>query len=155
MEKKQVLIYTDGGCAPNPGLGGWGAVLISVDSGKEKELSGFELQSTNNRMELMAAIMALAELKRSCIVTLRTDSSYLKKAFTDGWLVNWQRNNWKTASKQPVKNKDLWERLLELTKTHAVTWEWVKGHSTSRYNNRCDELVHEARSRSRLNPVGQ
>ena len=147
MEKKEkVIIYTDGGCSPNPGLGGWSAILIYPShSNSEKELSGAEPQTTNNRMELTAALMALRSLKRPCSVVLHTDSQYLKKAFTDNWLKNWQRNGWKNAQKKPIANKDLWLELLAMNTKHDIQWEWVKGHSNNIYNERCDHLVAEAR----------
>ncbi|MBN1292463.1 MAG: ribonuclease HI [Candidatus Latescibacteria bacterium] len=148
MEKSRVTIYTDGGCSPNPGPGGWGVVLISPDhNGHIKELSGAETQSTNNRMELTAAIMALRSLKRPCEVNLHTDSQYLKKAFTENWLNNWLRNGWKNANRKPVANKDLWLELIELNKVHNINWRWVKGHSTDIHNKRCDQLVSEAREK--------
>ena len=144
-----VIIYTDGGCSPNPGLGGWGAVLISPAHQTRKELYGSEPDTTNNRMELLAAIMALCELKKPCQVELYTDSQYLKKAFTDGWLNKWQRNGWQTSNKKPVVNQDLWEELLRLTAVHTVAWKWVKGHASTVENNRCDQLVQRARDEYR------
>jgi len=150
MSKDRIVIYTDGGCSPNPGLGGWAAVLISPEhDNHKKELYGHEPDTTNNRMELTAAIKALQSLNKSCTVELSTDSQYLKKAFTDGWLVNWQRNGWKTAAKKPVKNDDLWRELLRLDKEHEIHWKWVKGHAMNKYNNRCDELVGLARDEYR------
>ncbi|MFI4912983.1 MAG: ribonuclease HI [Sedimentisphaeraceae bacterium JB056] len=142
----KVIIYTDGGCSPNPGPGGWGAVLISPSLNHEKQLYGSEPDSTNNRMELTAAIKALEALKRPCKVQFFTDSQYLQKAFTQGWLESWQKKNWRTAAKKPVKNKDLWLELLDLTSTHQIEWQWVKGHSNNKYNEMCDQLVHKARS---------
>lgn len=141
----KVIIYTDGGCSPNPGPGGWGAVLILPGRNYEKELYGSEAESTNNRMEITAAISAIKALKRPCEIELFTDSQYLQKAFTQSWLVNWQKNNWRTAAKKPVQNKDLWLELLEVTKTHEIEWKWVKGHSENKYNEICDQLVHKAR----------
>jgi len=147
MEKDTVIIYTDGGCSPNPGLGGWSAVLISPGHNNfNKELSGAEPDSTNNRMELTAAIMALRSLKRSCKVELHTDSHYLKKAFTDNWLKKWLANGWKNANKKSVANVDLWKELLELDTKHEIKWKWVKGHSDNEFNTRCDTLVAEARN---------
>ncbi|MGH2270985.1 ribonuclease HI [Anaerohalosphaeraceae bacterium U12dextr] len=141
----RVVIYTDGGCSPNPGLGGWAAVLISPEHNHyTKELSGAQPDTTNNRMELLAAIRALEALKTPCQVELHTDSKYLQHAFTEKWLDTWQRNDWKTAAKKPVVNQDLWCRLLELTAIHSVRWCWVKGHSDNKYNQRCDELVQKA-----------
>ncbi len=142
----KVVIYTDGGCSPNPGVGGWGAVLISATHKVEKQIYGSEAQSTNNRMELTAAIRALESLKRPCKVEFFTDSQYLRKAFTEGWLEKWQKNNWRTAQKKAVLNQDLWEKLIELTKTHDIKWEWVKGHSNNKYNEICDQLVLKARN---------
>jgi len=149
MTKEKVIIYTDGGCSPNPGLGGWAAILISPAHGNhEKEISGFEPESTNNRMELTAAIMALKSLKRPCSVELHTDSNYLKKAFTDGWLEKWTRNGWKTAGKKPVVNIDLWKELLALSSKHAIKWIWVRGHANNAFNERCDRLVATAREKA-------
>lgn len=147
IEKKdKVIVYTDGGCSPNPGLGGWGAVLISPSHGNRiKEISGAETNSTNNRMELTAAINALESIKRPCLVTIFTDSEYLKKAFTDKWLEKWQRNGWLTSAKKPVLNEDLWRKLVELDRIHEVKWEWVKGHADNEFNERCDTLVRQAR----------
>ena len=143
--KSHVIIYTDGGASPNPGLGGWAAVLYSPEYGKTREIYGAENDTTNNRMELTAAIMALEALKRPCDVDLHTDSAYLQNAFVKHWLKNWQRNNWRTSTGSDVLNRDLWERLIELTKIHSVKWHWVKGHADDEMNNRCDELVHKAR----------
>lgn len=144
------VIYTDGGCSPNPGLGGWAAVLLSPKHPElRKEISGAEPDTTNNRMELRAALEGVQTLKRSSHVKMVTDSQYLKKAFTDGWLVNWQRNGWKTAAKKPVKNEDLWRALIDAMGRHTVEWAWVKGHANNEENNRCDELVQEAREQYR------
>ena len=144
----KVTIFTDGAARGNPeGPGGYGYVLQYTDPKgvlHEKELSeGFE-KTTNNRMELMGPIAALEALNRPCDVDLYSDSQYLVKAFKDGWIGNWQRNGWKTAGKDPVKNRDLWERLLELTKTHHVTFQWVKGHDGHPENERCDKLATSA-----------
>lgn len=136
---KKVNIYTDGACSYNPGPGGWGAVLIY--RGKEKRISGFEPETTNNRMEMMAVIKALEALKEPCTVVLHTDSAYIHNAFSKHWIDNWQRNGWKTASKKPVENQDLWQRILELAAINQVTWKKVKGHSDDKYNNICDELA--------------
>lgn len=138
----QVTIYTDGGCQPNPGVGAWAALLIFGEH--EKELSGGHLDTTNNQMELTAAIEALAALNQRCAVTLVTDSTYLKNGITQ-WIPNWIRNGWKTADKKPVKNQDLWMRLHDLTQQHSITWKWVKGHATNPYNNRVDRLATQAR----------
>jgi ribonuclease HI len=133
-----VLIYTDGACSGNPGPGGWGAVLIS--GGHERELSGGEPQTTNNRMELMAAIMALEALKRPCKVDLHTDSQYVRQGITE-WLRGWKARGWLTADKKPVKNDDLWRRLDEARARHEVQWHWVKGHAGHPLNERADALA--------------
>jgi len=138
---KTVEIYTDGGCRGNPGVGGWGALLRF---GKfEKELSGYSMEATNNQMELMAAIEGLEALKEPCKVTLTTDSQYVKNGISQ-WIKNWKKNNWKTAAKKPVKNKELWQRLELATQKHDVTWAWVKGHAGHAENERVDELANEA-----------
>ncbi|MBQ9833296.1 MAG: ribonuclease HI [Clostridia bacterium] len=139
---KNVVIYTDGACSGNPGPGGYGAILMYKDM--KKEISGGEKETTNNRMELMAAIASLSLLKEPCSVELYTDSAYLCKAFTDGWIFNWLRNGWKTSTKKDVENRDLWEQLLKLSKTHKISWHKVKGHSDNEFNNRCDELARKA-----------
>lgn len=146
-QRLHVQIYTDGACDPNPGTGGWAAILISPESGAKKELVGAERETTNNRMELLAAIRALEALKQPCRVDLFTDSQYLRNAFNSGWLDNWQRNGWRTAQKKPVMNKDLWMELLELTQKHQVLWHWVRGHASNPLNNRCDELAVAAREK--------
>ena len=145
--KPRVHIYTDGACSPNPGTGGWGAILISADKGARKEFSGAQRDTTNNRMELTAAIEALKALKVPCQVELVTDSQYVMNGFTEGWLEKWQRNGWRTASKKPVVNVDLWRELLELTAKHETTWKWVRGHNANPMNNRCDELAVAARTK--------
>ncbi|MGC4033331.1 MAG: ribonuclease HI [Tepidisphaeraceae bacterium] len=144
---REVRIFTDGACDPNPGTGGWAAILIDVATGKRKEISGGEKDSTNNRMEITAVIEALTCLKEPAAVMLITDSEYVKNAFTKGWLKGWVAKGWKTASKQPVKNQDLWEKLLVLTATHHIEWKWVRGHSVDVDNNRCDELAVAARKK--------
>ncbi|HEY6872747.1 MAG TPA: ribonuclease HI [Geobacteraceae bacterium] len=136
-----VEIYCDGACSGNPGAGGWGAVLRYGE--KEKELSGFAGETTNNRMELTAAIEALASLKRPCRVILTTDSQYLMKGMTE-WIGGWVRKGWVNSKKEPVLNRDLWERLLELAKTHRIEWRWVRGHNGHPENERCDELARRA-----------
>jgi ribonuclease HI len=136
-----VQIFTDGACSGNPGPGGWGAVLRSGDS--EKELSGGEPETTNNRMELMAAISALEALKRPCRVELYTDSNYVKDGITR-WIRNWRRNGWRTADRKPVKNADLWQRLDLLMGTHEVDWRWVRGHAGHVENERADQLARDA-----------
>lgn len=143
MNKPQVTIYTDGGAKPNPnGPGGWAALLISGD--QRKELSGGERSTTNNRMELTAAIMALEALKQPCAVTLYTDSQYVHNGITD-WLPKWVRNGWRTADKKPVKNQELWERLYEATQRHEIEWKWVRGHAGHEQNERVDQLATAAR----------
>lgn len=138
---KSVSIYTDGACRGNPGPGGWGALLRYGES--EKKLSGAELQSTNNRMELTAAIRALEALSQSCKVDLYTDSQYLRKGITE-WMISWKKNNWKTAGKKPVKNIDLWHALDEQANRHEVKWHWVKGHSGHPENDLADQLANLA-----------
>ncbi|MBQ1251425.1 MAG: ribonuclease HI [Firmicutes bacterium] len=136
---KEVTIYTDGACSGNPGPGGWGAILEF--KGVEKEISGFEAQTTNNRMELTAAYRALALLKEPCIVKLYSDSAYLVNGFLQKWTVNWQKNGWKNSKKEPVLNSDLWKELIALEQKHQITWIKVKGHSDNEKNNRCDKLA--------------
>jgi len=138
---EKVHIFTDGACRGNPGPGGWGAILRYGD--REKEIYGAERATTNNRMELMAAIQALEALNRSCDAVVTTDSEYLRKGITE-WLPQWKRRGWKTASKQPVKNKDLWERLEKAIESHRVGWEWIKGHSGHEENERADALANRA-----------
>lgn len=140
MEK--VTIYTDGACSGNPGPGGWGALLMY--NGNKREISGGEKDTTNNIMELTAVIEGLKALKFKCEVDLYSDSSYVINGFKQGWIFNWIKNNWKTASNQPVKNKEIWQELYELTKIHKVNFIKVKGHSDNEYNNRCDELARNA-----------
>lgn len=144
-KNKKVIIYTDGGASPNPGLGGWAAVLISPAHNARREIYGAEDNTTNNRMELTAALKALKALKFPCCVDLYTDSNYLRSAFERGWLDKWLENGWKTSAKEPVLNRDLWEELLELSKIHDIKWNWVKGHADDAINNRCDALVKRAR----------
>lgn len=136
-----VTIYTDGGCKGNPGPGGWGVVLLS--GRHRRELSGAEPHTTNNRMELRAAIEGLRALNRRCRVTLVTDSEYVKNGITT-WINGWQRNGWKTKDKQPVKNAELWQELLAQTQRHEMQWRWTKGHANDAENNRCDALANEA-----------
>ena len=138
----KVVIYTDGACKGNPGPGGWGALLRSAD-GSEKELFGGELGTTNNRMEMMAVIEALAALKRPCQVTLHVDSQYVLKGMTE-WLAGWKAKGWKTASKQPVKNVDLWQRMDAMVNGagHRIDWQWVKGHAGDPGNERADALAN-------------
>lgn len=138
MEGDKVVIFTDGACSGNPGPGGWGAILAW--NGREKELKGGEADTTNNRMELIAAIEALESLKRPCTVELHTDSQYLRQGVTQ-WIHNWKRNGWRTADRKPVKNEDLWRRLDEALKRHSIDWRWVKGHAGHEMNERADLLA--------------
>ena len=140
-ELTKVEIATDGACKGNPGPGGWGALIRS--GGTEKELSGGEKLTTNNHMELMAAIEGLRALKRPCRVTLSTDSRYVMDGLTK-WIKGWQKNGWKTAAKQPVKNAELWQALLDAAKPHRIDWVWVKGHAGHPDNERCDRLASDA-----------
>lgn len=135
-------IYTDGACSGNPGPGGWGAVILDQDD-KQKNISGSEKNTTNNRMELLAAIMSLKKIKTNSEVVIFTDSTYVKNGITE-WMKNWKKNGWKNSSKKPVKNKDLWEKLDKLCETNNVSWKWVKGHSTNEFNNLADELATKA-----------
>ena len=137
----EVEIFTDGACKGNPGPGGWGAVIRAGNN--EKELSGGEPVTTNNRMELLAAIRALEALKRPCQVTVTTDSNYVRDGITK-WIFGWQKNGWRTADKKPVKNAELWQELLEATKPHRITWRWVKGHAGHPENERADKLACDA-----------
>lgn len=137
-----VEVWTDGGCRPNPGPGGWAAILKF--KGAVKELAGGELETTNNRMELTAAAEALGALTRPCRVVLHTDSQYLKDGITR-WHTGWVRKNWRTTGGDPVKNMDLWKRILEAAKPHEIDWRWVKGHSGNPMNERADELATQAR----------
>lgn len=136
---KQIEIYTDGACSGNPGPGGWGAVLVY--NGKEKELSGSEKETTNNRMELTAVIMALNALNQPCEVKLTTDSKYVCDAVNIGWVYSWRKNGWKKSDKKPALNVDLWKELLSLLEKHEVQFIWVKGHNGHKYNEICDALA--------------
>lgn len=138
--KKRVAIWTDGACSGNPGPGGWGAILHW--NGHEKELMGGETETTNNRMELMAAISALNALTRACHVDLYTDSQYVRGGVT-GWMHGWKKNGWKTADRKPVKNQDLWEALDRALARHEIAWHWVKGHAGDEMNERADALARE------------
>jgi len=139
---KTVEIFTDGACSKNPGPGGWAAILTC--KGYEKELYGFEPHTTNNRMELLSILKALEALKESCDVRIYTDSAYVYNAFNKRWLNKWQTNNWITHAKEPVANKDLWIKLVELSGKHHLEWHKVKGHSDNEMNNRCDKLARNA-----------
>ena len=136
---KTVTLYTDGACSGNPGPGGWGCILEY--NGVQKELSGGEMETTNNRMELTAVICGLEALKESCIVELYSDSKYVIDALEKGWAVSWQEKGWRKADKKPALNPDLWERLMELASRHTLHYHWVKGHADNPKNNRCDELA--------------
>lgn len=140
--KDEVIIYTDGACSGNPGPGGWGALLIW--NGKEKELSGSEPNSTNNRMEMRAVIEALKALKRPCHVKIHSDSALVVNAFKQGWIENWLKKGWKKADKKPVENQDLWKEMLKAMDDHKVSWIKVKGHADNDLNNRVDRLAVEA-----------
>ena len=146
----KVVIYTDGACRGNPGPGGWGAILISGQH--EREFCGGDLATTNNRMELMAAIQALEALKKPCKVELHTDSQYVMKGITE-WVRGWKARGWKTAAKDPVKNEDLWRRLDEARQRHDVDWRWVKGHAGHELNERADELARRGMKESLGEPI--
>jgi ribonuclease HI len=143
---KEVTIYTDGACSGNPGPGGWAAILLY--NGTEKELTGYASETTNNRMELQAAVEGLKALKVACNVKLYSDSAYLVNCFKQKWYKNWVLNGWRNSKNQPVENQDLWKEILSLMETHQVEYIKVKGHADNPYNNRCDEL---ARAQIRLN----
>lgn len=140
MSKPSVTIFTDGACSGNPGPGGWGALLLF--NGEEKELTGGEFETTNNRMELMAAIQGLQALKKPCQVRLVTDSNYVKEGITT-WIHNWKKNGWRTAGRKPVKNADLWQDLDTAITRHDITWEWVRGHTGHPENERADALANQ------------
>lgn len=145
-QSKTVHIHTDGACLGNPGPGGWGALLRC--NGREREIAGGDPATTNNRMELMGAIMALETLTEPCTVILHTDSQYVRQGITE-WMKNWVRRGWKTAGGDPVKNRDLWERLYAATHRHMIEWKWVKGHSGDPHNDRVDILARDAALRAR------
>ena len=147
----QVVIYTDGACSGNPGPGGWGAVMLSGES--RREICGGEPGSTNNRMEMMAAIQALEALKKPCKVDLHTDSTYVMKGISE-WIHAWKRRGWRTADNKPVKNDDLWRRLDEARSRHDVKWHWVKGHAGHELNERADELARQGLSEARVTSAG-
>ena len=136
---KKVILYTDGACSGNPGVGGWAAILMY--NGHEKELVGYNKDTTNNRMEMFAIIQGLSALKESCEVDVYSDSAYVSNAFLEGWVEEWSKNNWKTAGKSPVKNDDLWKLMIIQIKKHKVTFHKVKGHADNEYYNRCDKLA--------------
>ena len=146
QDRKTIEIFTDGACSGNPGPGGWGAILRF--QGRDKELSGGHPETTNNQMELQAAIEALKALKEPCSIELYTDSQYLRQGITL-WIHNWKRNGWKTSDKKPVKNQALWEELDGLVKIHAINWHWLKGHAGHPENERCDELARNEIDRLR------
>ncbi len=146
--RPRITIYSDGACSPNPGIGGWAAVLLG-EGDRRREIWGAEAESTNQRMELMGAIEGLRALERPSEVTLHTDSTYVCNAFLKRWVANWLANGWRNAAKKPVVNKDLWLQLVELNGVHQVDWKWVPGHSGVKENDRCDELAVGARERLR------
>ena len=152
-EKTKVNLYTDGACSGNPGVGGYGAILVHVDANgvkHEKEFSQGYKQTTNNQMELLAVIVGLEALKKPCDVTVYSDSKYVVDAFNNKWIDGWIAKGWKTAGKSPVKNVDLWKRLLEAKKQHDVEFIWVKGHAGHEYNERCDSLAVAAGKKDNL-----
>ena len=136
---KEIDLYTDGACSGNPGVGGYGIVLIYNDY--IKEFSGYNENTTNNQMEITAVIEGLKKVKEPCKINIYTDSAYTMNAFSEGWIDSWIQNNWKTANKKPVKNKELWIELIDLLSKHEIVWNKVKGHADNKYNNRCDELA--------------
>ena len=149
----KLIIYTDGACSGNPGPGGWGALMLALDGGaviKERTLSGGEADTTNNRMELRAAIHALEALERPSTLTIVTDSAYVKGGITS-WMHGWKRNGWKTSARKPVKNVDLWLLLDEAQMRHSITWEWIKGHAGHPGNERADELAREGMAPFKMN----
>lgn len=146
-EKKKVILYTDGACSGNPGLGGYAGILMYGEA--KREYNGADKQTTNNRMEVQAVIEGLKRLKYPCMVDVYSDSAYTVNAFTNGWIYGWAKKNWKKADGKPVLNVDLWEELYQLTRMHEVTFYKVKGHADNEYNNRCDELARQAISELR------
>ena len=139
MSMKKVTIYTDGACSGNPGIGGWGAILFYKDT--KKEISGFQKDTTNNQMELTAAIKALDLLKVPCEIDLYSDSAYLINAFKEDWIAKWQINGFRTANKKPIQNLDLWKQLIDFNNMHKINWIKVTGHADNKYTNRCDALA--------------
>ncbi|MBI4979523.1 MAG: ribonuclease HI [Spirochaetes bacterium] len=142
-----VIIHTDGGCRGNPGKGAWAAIIHDTTGGMKLEIGGSAPHTTNNKMELLAAIEALARLTEPCAVTLISDSTYLVKGMTE-WITGWVRRGWKKSDKKPVENRDLWERLIELSKPHRMSWQWVRGHASNPGNERCDVIVNELMDRA-------
>lgn len=136
---KKVTIYTDGACSGNPGNGGWGAILFYKE--QKKEISGYSENTTNNKMELTAAIESLDKLKEPCEVDLYSDSAYLVNAFNQDWIIKWQMNGFRNSNKKPISNADLWQKLIDFNNIHKITWHKVKGHADNEYNNRCDQLA--------------
>lgn len=151
--KDRVVVYTDGACSGNPGPGGWAARLIHPSTGKTRDLSGGAPQTTNNRMEMTAALEALQALKRPVQVEIHSDSQYLVRAFTEGWLGKWRSNGWRTASRKPVENQDLWEQLLREAARHGVTWKYVAGHAGHEHNEACDRMAREQAALFRDSPA--
>ena len=145
---KKVTLYTDGACSGNPGPGGYGAILIY--KGIEKEISGGEVETTNNKMEIMAVIKGLEYLKEPCDVTIYSDSAYVVNTIEKGWIYSWKKNNWIKSDKKPALNPDLWSELLELTAKHEMHYHWVKGHADNKYNERCDRMAVSERDKFAL-----
>ena len=146
-KETQIILYADGACSGNPGPGGWGVILKHAGTGKEKELSGGEKHTTNNRMELTAVIQGLESITKPSKVKVVTDSQYVTKGMTE-WIENWIAKNWRTAGKKPVKNVDLWRKLLEVSERHEINWEWIQGHAGHPENERCDQLAVQATGRA-------
>lgn len=147
-ETTEIILYADGACSGNPGPGGWGTILKHVATGKRREISGSEKQTTNNRMELTAVIRGLETITKPSKVKVVTDSQYVTKGMTE-WIENWLAKNWRTASKKPVKNIDLWQKLLEVSGKHEVSWQWIAGHAGHPENERCDQLAVAATATAR------
>lgn len=149
---KKVILYTDGACSGNPGAGGWGCVLI--EDGEEKQISGYDPNTTNNKMELTAVIMGLKSIDEPSEVEVHSDSAYVLNAFLQDWIGNWQRNGWRNADKQPVKNADLWRELISLSNYHKITWIKVRGHAGDKYNEICDSLATSEVEKNNQNSAG-